>query len=437
MKSTVNKVLGLTRKLDIEVPADRVQSAFDKVYKGIQKNATIKGFRKGKAPLATIRTVYGDRVKNDVLNDLISASYQAALDQHVLEPVGYPKIHFDQFVEDGAFTFTAEFEVRPEIELKKFEGLEVEKEILKVEDKQIDEILENVRQSQAQTVPLLEDRGVADNDVAEIDFEGFIDGKPLEGGSGQGHMLEIGSGRFIAGFEEGLMGLKIGQNRDLDLKFPDDYQAQDIAGKAVHFKVFLKSIKKKVLPELNDELAAKSGQFKTLAEFKDAIRKDITESEQKRINEELRNRVLRQLVKANPVEVPQSLLEQQKQVIVKDVEQRMTQQGMGPKDFEQYKTKWDPDFTQSAMFMVQSTFLVDAVANKLNLQAKESDLEAKIDEFVKQTGIERAKVAEFYAKPDRRTRLSHQVTEERAVAYLLEKAKIVEMPKEKLTDIDK
>lgn len=437
MKSTVNKVQGLTHKLDIEVPAERVQSAFDKVYKGIQKNATVKGFRKGKAPLATIRTIYGDRVKQDVLNDLISESYQTALDKHSLEPVGYPKIHFEQFVEDGVFTFTAEFEIRPEIELKKYEGLEIEKEILAVDDQQIQDVLENVRQSQAQTAPVLEDRGIQDGDIVEIDFNGFVDGQPLEHGSAEGRLLEIGSGRFIEGFEEGLKGMKAGQQRDLNLKFPDDYQSQDIAGKPVQFKVTVKNIKKKVLPELNDELAAKSGQFKTLQEFKDAIRKDITEQEERRIRDELRNRVLRQLVKANPVEVPRSLMEQQKQVIVQDVQQRMSQQGMTEADFEQYKSKWDGDFTQSAAFMVQSTFLVDALADKLNLRAQPADIEAKIDEFTRQTGIERDKVAEFYSKPERRSRLAFQVTEERVVAYLLDKAKITEKPKDKITDIER
>lgn len=437
MKSTVNKLEGLTRKLAIEVPADRVQSAFDKVYKGIQKNATVKGFRKGKAPLATIKSIYSDRVRQDVLNDLISESYQSALDEHSLEPVGYPKIHFEQFIEDGVFHFTAEFEVRPEINLKAWEGLEVEKEILAIDEKQVDDVLENVRQSQAQTVPVLEDRGVQDSDIVEIDFVGTVDGQPLEGGSAEGRLLEIGSGRFIEGFEEGLKGMKAGQQRDLNLSFPADYQAAEIAGKPVLFKVTLKSIKKKVLPELNDELAAKSGQFKTLPEFRDAIRKDMQDQEERRIKDELRNRVLRQLVKANPVEVPQSLMEQQKQVIIQDVQQRMMQQGMNEAEFEEYKKKWDADFTQSAGFMVQSTFLVDALADKLNLRAQPADLEAKIDEFARQTGIERAKVAEFYGKPERRSRLAFQVTEERVIAYLLEKAKVTEKPKDKITDVER
>lgn len=434
MKSTLNKLQGLARQLAIEVPAERVQSAFDKVYKGIQKNATVKGFRKGKAPLATVRSLYAERVRQDVLNDLISEAYQAALDEHQLEPVGYPKIHVDQFDEQGIFKFTADLEIRPSVELKKYEGLDVETEAIKIEDPQIDAVLESVRQEKAEAVTVFEDRGAAEGDLAELDFSGFVDGAPLENGSAEGHLLEIGSNGFIEGFEQGLIGMKIGESRELNLTFPANYNNQDIAGKPVLFKVKLKGLKKKVLPELNDELAAKSGPFKTLVEFRAAIRKEIEASEQKRIRDELRNRVLRQLVKNNPVDIPQSLLAQQKEVIVNDVRARMTQQGMSAEDFEQYKSKWDQEFDQSAAFMVQSTFLVDALADKLNLRAKPADIEAKIDEFSHQTGIERAKVAEFYGKSERRSRLSFQVTEERVVNFLIEKAALREVPRDQIKD---
>lgn len=433
MKATLNKLEGLVRKLNIEVPAERVKSAFDKVYKGIQKNATVKGFRKGKAPMATIKAMYSDRVRQDVLNDLISDTYQSALDEHKLEPVGYPKINFEQFVEDGAFVYTAEFEIRPDIEVKKYEGLEVEKEILEVDDSRIMEVLENIRQTQGETAPVLEDRGALNEDVVEIDFDGFIGGAPLENGSGKGRLLELGSNRFIPGFEEGVVGMKVGDSKELHLEFPKDYHA-DVAGKSVTFKIKLNAIRKKVLPELNDEFAAKSGKYKSLDEFKDAIRKDIEDSEGRRIRDDLRNRVLKALVKNNPVDVPQGLMAQQKEMIIEDVRGRMSEQGMSPEQFEDYKSKWDKDFEQSAIFMVQSTFLVDSLADKMKLRARQEDYEAKLDQFAQQTGIEREKVAEFYGKPERRSRLLFQITEERVVNHLLDKAKIKEVKKDKLSE---
>lgn len=433
MKSTLDKLEGLYRKLNIEVPADMVQSAFDKVYKGIQKNATVKGFRKGKAPMQTIKSIYNDRVKNDVINDLISENYQSALDKHSLEPVGYPKIHFESFVEDGAFVFSAEFEIRPDINLKKYEGLEVEKEKLEINDTQVDTVIENIRQSQTQMVPVLEDRPAAMGDVVEIDFAGFLDGQPLENGSGQGRLLELGSQRFIPGFEEALVGIKIGQERDVNLEFPKDYHNKDVAGRPVRFQVKLLGLKKKSLPELNDELASKAGPFKTVTELREAIRKDIEAGETKRIKDETKNRLLRSLVNQNPVDVPKSLLLQQKQVIIGDVQARMKEQGMSEAEFEEYKAKWDRDFEQSAAFMVQSTFLVDALASKLNLRATAKDVEAKLDEYAQQTGIERSRVADFYSSSERRSRLMFQITEEAVVNHLMEKAKVREVAKEKLS----
>jgi trigger factor len=432
MKSTVEKLTGLLRKFTIQVPSEHIRASFSKAYKEIQKNATIKGFRKGKAPIANIRAAYGERVRQDVLNEIISEAYQKALDEHVLEPVGYPKIHFDNFAEDGEFKFTAEFEIRPEVELRRYEGLEVQKEIFALEDKAIEGVLENLRQSQTQRVPLIEDRALEMSDVAELDFVGLIDGAPIEHGSGEGKLLEIGSGRFIEGFEKGLVGMKIGDTRQLNLSFPTEYHNKDVAGRPVTFNVTLKGIQKKVVPELNDEFASKSGHYKSLAEFREAIRKDLEASEQKRIRDDLRNRLLKKLVNENPVEVPSGLLEQQKQMIVTDVQERMKQQGMGDAEFADYKQKWDKDFEQSAAFMVQSTFLVDAIADKLKLRAKPVDVEAKIDEYAKQTGIEREKVAEFYGRTERRSRLAFQITEERVVSYLLEKAKVQEVPKEKI-----
>lgn len=426
MKSTVDKVDGLLRKLNIEVPAEKVQSSFDRVYKDIQKNATIKGFRKGKAPLATIKSIYEERVKQDVLNDIISESYQHALDTHSLEPIGYPKIHFDKFADEGIFSYSAEFEIRPEVKMTKYEGLEIQTETVDVTEKQVNDILENIRQGQAQTSPLLIERPLQEGDVAEIDFSGMMDGAPLEGGSGEGRHLEIGAKQFIPGFEEGLVGMSIGQTRELNLEFPKDYHAAEIAGKSVKFTVSLKGIKKKELPELNDEFATRVGKYANLEALKEAIRNDVKASEEKRVRDELRNNVLKELVNKNPVQVPAGLLAQQKQMIINDVHERMQQQGMSEQQFEEYKQKWDQDFEQSAAFMVQSTFLVDFLAEKLGLKATPQDIEAKIDEYTRQTGIEREKVAEFYNKSERRSRLSFQITEERVVNHLIDKAKITQ-----------
>ncbi|MBX3020709.1 MAG: trigger factor [Bdellovibrionales bacterium] len=432
MKSTVDKLEGLSRKINVQIPAEKVQQAFDKVYKAIQKKANIKGFRQGKAPIATIKSMYAEQVKSDVMNDLINESYQNALDEHKLEPVGYPKVSFEPIMENKDFGFTAEFEVRPEVQLKKYDGLPVMKEKLEIPNDRVESILENIRSGQAELVPVFEDRGLEKGDVAEVDFDGFVNGQPLPNGSAKGHQLEIGTNQFIEGFEDGLLGMRIGDNRTLNLKFPDPYHEPTLSGAPVTFQTKLSGMKKKRLPELNDDLAKKVGDFQSLDDLKARIRKDIEESETKRIQEDVKNRIVRALVEANPVEAPRSLVEQQKQSLEEDFKGRLKQQGMADGDFEEYKKKWGGEFEQSATFMVKSTFLLDTLADKLGLRATKAEVDAKIVEYSQQTGIEMARLNEFYGKPERRSRLMFQVTEEKVVNYLMDKATVTEVAKEKL-----
>ncbi|MCC7405294.1 MAG: trigger factor [Bdellovibrionales bacterium] len=429
MKITLDKLEGLAHKLNFEVPADRVRAEFDRIYKDLQKRVTLKGFRKGKAPLNAIRTQYGEQVKQDVLQSLISDSYQTGLSQHSLDPIGYPKIKFDSFDADKDFIFSAEFEVRPEINLKKFEGLEIEQEVAEVTDEQVAGVLTKIQANHADLVPLLEDRPAQKGDVAEVAFEGFVGGAPLEGGKSDSHSLDLGSGQFIEGFEEGVVGMVPGAETTLHLKFPDQYHNSKIAGQPVEFRVKLLSLKKKSLPEINDELASKVGEFANLAALKEQIRKDLESSEKQRSGEELKNRVLRALVEANPVDVPKSLHERQKSMLISDVQQRMKHQGLSEKDFEEYKTRWDEDFNQSATFIVQSSFLVDALADKLNLRPTDQDFDAKIGEIAAQTGLEAERLKTYYQEQDNASRLSFQIMEEKVVACLIEKANIKKVPK--------
>ena len=432
MKSTVDKLDTLSRKITVEISAEKVQQAFEKVYKGIQKKANIKGFRQGKAPIATIKSAYSDQVKGDVINDLINDAYSTALEEHTLEPVGYPKVSFEPIDESKAFSFTAEFEIRPDVQVTKFEGLDVIKEKLEISEDRIATVLDNLRGNQAEFVTLFEDRALTEGDVAVVDFEGTVNGEPMPNGSATGHQLEIGAKQFIEGFEEGLTGMKIGDSRVLNLKFPVGYHEATLSGAPVTFNVKLTGIKKKVLPEINDELAQKLGEFKTLSDLKDRIRKDITDTENKRINDDLRSRVMKALVAANPVEAPKSLVEQQKQALEEDFKGRLKQQGMSDTDFDEYRKKWGQDFYESAAFMVKSTFLLDSLAEKLDLKAKPSEIEEKINEYATQTGIEIARLKEFYGKPERRSRLSFQVTEEKVVNHLISKAKVTEVDKDQL-----
>ena len=432
MKSTVDKLEGLSRKVNVQVPAEKVQDAFEKVYKAIQQKANIKGFRQGKAPLATIKSVYGEQVKSDVVNDLINSNYPDALEQHRLDPIGYPRVSFEPITENKDFSFSAEFEVRPEVHLKSFEGLPVLREKVEIDEDRVNTVLENIRSGQSETVAVFDDRAIAPGDIAEVDFEGTVNGEPLPGGSAKGHQLEIGSNQFIAGFEDGLVGMKVGDTRTLNLRFPEGYHEASLSNAPVTFETRLTAIKRKTLPELNDELAKKVGDHATLDDLKARIRNDLNEGEQRRVGEDLKNRVVRALVDANPVEAPRSLVEQQKKALAEDFKGKLKEQGMGESEFEEYKVKWDGEFEQSATFMVKSTFLLDALAERLNLRATEDEVNTKISDYAQQTGIDMARLNEFYGTDERRSRLSFQVTEEKVVNHLLAKAKVTDVRADQL-----
>lgn len=435
MKSSLESVSKLERRLSVQVPQSKVSEAFDQAYRTIQKQATIKGFRKGKAPLTAVKSMYGDRVKQDVVQSLVQKTYSDALKEHSLTPISFPSINFEDVQEGSEFTYTADFEVRPEVEVKDYKGLNIKKEKLDTSDERIDNALKQIRESRAQIQTVDEKRAAQKGDVAVIDFEGIVDGQPLENGTAKGHELELGSNSFIPGFEDGIVGMNLGETKDIELKFPEEYHAKDIAGKPVKFKTTLHSLKKKVLPELNDEFAKSLGeQFETVDALRSEVKKDMEQSDSKRIKDDTKNRILRALVAKNPIEVPKSLLEEQKRALEKDFRERMASQGFSDADFNDYKDSWKNDFEDTARFMIQSSFLIDKLAEKEKLQATEDEVHKKIHEFAAQSGIDEKRVSEFYHEPSRHQQLHYQVTEEKVINFLLQNAKVEEVKASELRD---
>lgn len=436
MKTSVENTGQLARRLNVEIPANIVTDAFNKIYQQIQKEVHIKGFRPGKAPMATVKSLYKDRVKQDVAQELIQHHYTRAIIEHKLNPVSFPEFDFAVPADNEAFSFSAIFEIRPEVTLKMYEGIEVEKEAFSFDDKKVDEVIENIKSSNAEWNDLLEDRPAQMGDMSVIDFEGFVDGKPLPQGSGTDFSLELGSHRFIEGFEDGIVGMKIGSQKTLNLKFPDQYQAADLSGKAVEFKVTLKKLKKKSLPEITPEFIKErmGGGVETLEKLRENIKNDLERNERTRIENDFKNRMLKTLVQLNPMDVPQSLLKEQKDSLVQDMRQRMSQQGLGEEQFAEYAQKWDTDFESTAKEMLQSGFIIDAIAKKHELHGTDADLDKKYQEYANQTGIDLARIKEFYSRPDQSQKLSYMITEEKVMEHLLKTARVKEVPKEKLKD---
>ncbi len=424
MKTSLEKISTLERKLNIEVPVSEVQAAFENAFKQVQKQANIKGFRKGKAPLRTIKSIYGGKIKQDVIQDIIQKHYPKAVDEHSLNPIGYPAIEFDEFDDNKDFKFTAEFEVRPEVKVAQFEGLEVKKEKLGPTNKMVDDTLESWRNMFAQTVPVLENRPARKGDIVTIDFSSDFE---LTGNGEKqilDHELELGSGQMIPGFEEGVEGMKIGDSRDVTAKFPEAYQVPELQGKDKIFKIILKGLKKKDLPALDDEFAKKMGQGQTLADLRTRIAEDFGKREEYRIKEDLKSRLLRILAEKNPVTVPKSLLTEQKNMLIKNFEKRLAQQGMSGQEYETYKEKWDQDFSNTASFMIQSSFLIDEIAKQQNLFVTKEELDQAMHA---NQGQMQGKKMEPEAEGNMRRQIAYKLTEDKVVEFLLAKAKVNEV----------
>lgn len=435
MKSIILKEEALQRKIQIIVDASEVQSEFSEFYIQVQKNADIKGFRKGKAPVNKLKSMYKVQAAEEVSRNLVSRFYYEALTEHSLNPIGQPHFHFEKVEEDKGFEFSVELEIRPTVEVKGYEGLEVAREKLDVTEKSVDDVVEKIRQGSAVKAPVLEDRGAQIGDISEINFEGFLDSVPFDGGRGEDHELELGSKSFIEGFEEGIIGMKINDKKDLNLVFPKEYNHSHLAGKDVVFKVELKKLSKKIPPELNDEFIKSLGQqYSSVKAFKEGLRKDIEARESHRVQEELKDRLLNALVAKNELEIPESLYKEQKKRLIEDAKERLKKEGMPDKDFEAYRAKWDSDFSSSAKFIIQSTFLIDELAKKYKLFAQEKDIQSQIKAHSEQTGVPLAEIEKFYEEKEgeKKSNLSFKITQDKVLDFLVSKAKITEASAEKI-----
>lgn len=426
MKASLEKVSNLGRKLNVEIPAEQVQEAFEKVYLLIRKSATIKGFRQGKAPMGLIRSLYADRAREDVMHKLIGATYEKALEDHNLDPITDPSIQTAHFHEDQVFHYTAEFEVRPTIPQIQLEDIRIEKEKAQLKPEAVERLLNNLRESKAEFVPIFEDRSAVAGDTVEIDFTGYLDGAPMDNGSAQGFRVEIGENKLIPGFEDGLVGMKISEFRTLNLVFPNEYGEESLAGRPVQFEVRLKNIFRKKLPELNDELAKSLGAENGISALRSEIEQSLLESENKRVQEDLRKRLIKELVRRHPIEVPETLLKEQREVVIADIYRKLEDKRVSESEITQYLEKWKLEIEQTALELVQSQFLLVELAEKFKIKIGENDISARLDQYAKQTGIDRSKVEDFYSN-ERRQRLAFQMLEDQVVEMALQKVTVVEV----------
>ncbi|MGM0501782.1 MAG: trigger factor [Bacillota bacterium] len=376
-------------RLNVELDEERVEEALDEAYKKVVKKVDIDGFRKGKVPRSLLEKRYGEEVLHkDALDILIQQGYYEAVQEADIEPIAQPDIT-DAYIEGGeAATFIAEVEVKPEVELGDYKDLEIEQEEIEVEDEQIEQELETRRQNHAQLVAV--DREVVEEgDFVTIDYEGSVDGETFEGGSAEDYNLEIGSESFIPGFEEQLIGAEVGTETTIEVTFPEEYHADDLAGEEAEFKVKIKDIKKKEVPELDSEFAKDLG-FDNLDELKEDIKNDLAEEAQSQAERNYENKLVEAVVENTEVDIPETMIEEEIDNMMEGQKQQMQQQGF---DFDQYLEMAGMDeeglrenFSEQAADRVKSNLILEAIAEEEGIEIADEEIDEKVEEIAKSQG---------------------------------------------------
>ena len=392
-------------KLTIEATAEDFEKAIEKAYQKNKGKMNVQGFRKGKAPRAIIEKMYGVGVfYEDAANEIIPEAYEEAVKDIDLDIVSRPEIDVVQVEKGKPFIFTAEVAVKPEVTLGQYKGIEVEKQAIEVTEEEINAELDKAREQNSRTSNV-EDRPVAMNDIATIDFEGFVDGVPFEGGKGENYELVIGSHSFIDTFEDQLVGKSIGEEVDVNVTFPTEYHAAELAGKPALFKVTIKGIKVKELPEADDDFAQDVSDFNTIAEYKEDIKKNLTEKKEKAAKTAKEDVVVDKIVENATMDIPDAMVDAQKRQMAEEFAQRLQMQGLNLEQYFQF-TGMDPkkfmeNLEPQALKRIKSRLVLEAIVKAENITISDEDLEKEFEDMAKTYQMELDKLKELIGEKEK------------------------------------
>lgn len=413
-------------KLTIEVSEDKVGEALKTAYNKQKSKISIPGFRKGKVPMAMIEKMYGPEIfYEDAANIMMQEAYPAAVDESGVDIVSQPTVDVVQLEKGKPFIFTAEVAKKPEVKLGKYEGVTVTKVDTTVSDEEVDAALERERNNNARVVTA-EDKAIENGDTAVIDYEGSVDGVPFEGGKAEGYSLEIGSHSFIDTFEDQLVGKKAGEEVEVNVTFPAEYHAEELAGKPAVFQVKIHEVKTKEIPELNDEFASDVSEFETLAEYKDSIRKGLEETKQKEARRSKEDEAIQKIVEKSEMEIPDAMIDAQVDSMIQEFAQRLAQQGLS---FDQYMKFSGSTMDQmkeqvrpEALNRIQGSLVLEAIAADQNFEITEADIDAEIEKMAAAYGMEADKLKEFMGDNEKES-MKRDLGIQKAIDFVVEHAK--------------
>jgi len=413
-------------KLTIEVAAEEVEKAIQAAYMKEKGKISIPGFRKGKVPRQMIEKMYGAAVfYEDAANTLIQENYPSAVDESGVDIVSRPTIDVVQIESGKPFIFTAEVAVRPEVKLGKYLGVQVTKIDTSVSDEEVAEALEKERNNNARTVTVT-DRPVQNGDTAVIDFEGFVDGVAFEGGKGENHSLEIGSHSFIDTFEEQLVGKNAGDEVDVNVTFPEQYQAEELAGKPALFKVKIHEIKAKELPELDDEFAQDVSEFDTLAEYKEDLKKHLEEQKENEAKRTKEDEAIQKIIDKSTMEIPEAMLDTQCENMINEFAQRIAQSGLSMEQYMQFSgltlDKLKEQVRPEAETRIKSSLVLEQIAKEENIEVTDEEIDAEVEKMAAAYGMEADKLKEYMGDAEKES-MARDLKVTKAVDLIMENVK--------------
>ncbi|MBO5246067.1 MAG: trigger factor [Eubacterium sp.] len=426
-------------KLTVEVEATAVDAAIKSAYNKQKNRIAVPGFRKGKVPQAMIEKMYGAEVfYEDAANILLQTNYPAAVEESGVDVVSQPTIDVTQIEKGKAFIFTAEVAKRPEVTLGKYNGVTVTKIDTSVSEEEVDAEIEQQRNANARTVTVT-DRAVQEGDTAVIDFEGFVDGVAFEGGKGENHPLEIGSHSFIDTFEDQLVGKNAGDEVDVNVTFPEQYQAQELAGKPALFKVKIHEIRAKELPELNDEFVQDVSEFDTMAEYREDTKKKLQERKENAAKGTKEDEAIQKIIDKSKMEIPEAMIDMQAQSMVEEFAQRIAAQGMS---FEQYLQftgmtvdKLKEQVRPEALQRIQSSLVLEQIVKEENIVASDEDVDAEVEKMAAMYGM-KAEDLKSYMGDSEKESMKRDIAVKKAVEFVMANVKERAKAKSKTVEAD-
>lgn len=428
MQISVEDVSSLTRKMNITLPEDQVGRALEAAYRKLASEASLKGFRKGKIPRKILEKNYGPKIQYDVAEKLIQETYFDALEKSNLDAVVHPDIREQKFAEDGTFTYTAELDIRPSFELGQYKGIEIEQAEAVVTDEEIDTELEAIRRRMA-PLQSVEERPIESGDLAVVDFQGYHNGNAIKQVVGENYSIEVGSGQYGKEFEEKLLGLKKGEQASQETDFPANFANPILAGKKVEFRINVKDVKERVLPELNDEFAREvANEFETIEALRSHIRDRKLQGKKESQRGDLTDSLMRKLIGSHDFEIPPRLMAYEIEAMIKELENNLEKQGTTLEAAGLNRDKLVEQYKPAAEARVKGDFLLKKIAAQEGLKLENADIDKGFQRISEQYNMPVSEVKKYFSSRDDLLPFMAELLNEKILNFLLEAAEVKVAP---------